>query len=122
MNRRSFISTLTVLLAKPMGLLELTNAVIPVTGEFVKRFTRYETVSCIHCQNVIAIVVAGCTREYQSKYTCTRCHGSVCTKCAKWMRDRGGQCPGPFIAKIEAAMRAGDGNLLRTHVHRYRYA
>ena len=103
-----------------MGLLQLENAVMPVDGRFVTRFMEYETVGCKHCRAVIAVLVKGCSRDYQSKYTCPRCCRSVCLKCAEWMRNNGGQCPGPFEARIEAAIKAGNGNLLRTHIYRYR--
>jgi hypothetical protein len=103
-----------------MGLLELTNAVHPVTGVFLKRFSKVETTNCEHCQSIIAIHHEGCSRDYQSKYTCARCCSSICTPCAKWMKEHGGQCPGPFRAKLEEALKHEDGSLLLTHIHKYR--
>lgn len=90
-----------------MGLLEMENAIVPVTGEFTKRFLRMETVKCAHCGAVIAVLKKGCTTEYQSKYTCGRCCGSICLFCAKQMQKNGGLC-NPLQMKIDYAMK-GNG-------------
>lgn len=103
-----------------MGLIELTNAIVPVTGEFTKKMLRMECVSCEHCQSVIAIFVQGCSRTYQSDRKCPRCDAIICKRCAVWMHEHQGQCPGPFKAKVEEALKQGNGHLLLTHIHRYR--
>lgn len=104
-----------------MGMIEMKDAIEPVNGKYVSRWQRYETIPCKHCQSVIAILVQGCSRDYQSQFTCVRCHGSICKHCAKIMHANRGVCPGPFVAKIEAAFKHSDGNWLRrSFIHKYR--
>ena len=84
--------------------------------------TELATVSCKHCQAVIAILSRGCTEivvssvdigraipvafdqgaSYTSRYGCSRC-GNICVACAKAMRATGGVCPGPWEARCEEA-------------------
>ena len=102
-------------------MLELTCAVHPVTGKFINERTRLETTHCEHCCCVIAIHVEGCSRDYQSKFTCGRCHGMICKLCAKAMHDNRGICPGPFVAAVEEAVKRNNGHLLSRGAFRYRY-
>lgn len=101
-----------------MGMLELENAVVPVTGKFITKRQRFETVSCVHCQAVIAVVHEGCSRTYQSDRRCNRCDGCICKWCEKQMHELKGECPGPVMAKIEYALKTGLWD--NHHVHRYR--
>lgn len=64
-----------------------------------------ETVSCKHCQKVIKILLKGCTKEVQTKFSCGRCRGPICRACAEIM-DLTGQCS-PVGAKVDEALRTG---------------
>lgn len=66
----------------------------------------FETISCPHCCQVRAIVMRGCTKEMKYNHWCPRCRKPICKGCAAVM-EKLGQCPGPFIARVEAEMAAG---------------
>lgn len=109
-----------------MGLLEITGAVVPIAlpqgPVFAKRWMKLETVSCKHCQKILAVYNTGCSRYYQSDRTCQRCDGFICKGCAEGMAKNGGECPGPFIAKVEEAIRTGQSlTAARIREFRYRY-
>jgi hypothetical protein len=109
-----------------MGMLEMTCAIHPVTGIFLKSTERCETTYCRHCGGVIAIHKEGCSTTYQSEYSCSRCRGvgnsgSICKECAAAMHATGGICPGPHIAAIEEAVKKMDGHYLSRGRYRYRY-
>ena len=89
-----------------MGMLELENAILPVDGRFVTKKMRFETVACGHCGGVIAVLLEGCSRTYQSKHTCGRCNNSVCRYCAEQMHRNQGAC-NPLMAKIEFCLKKG---------------
>lgn len=93
----------------------------PLAGVLTGK-TEVKTVSCMHCQAVIAILARGCTEvvtsnvdfgrafpvifdqgvSYTSRYGCSRC-GNICIACATQMRKSGGLCPGPWQARAELA-------------------
>lgn len=66
----------------------------------------WETISCPHCLAISAIVVRGRSKEVEYHNYCARCKKPVCQSCAKVM-EKLGNCPGPFIARVEAEMKAG---------------
>jgi len=66
----------------------------------------YETVSCPHCQTVRAITLKGCTKNIKFNHWCPRCRQPICKGCAAVMEQLG-QCPGPFIAKVDNANSKG---------------
>lgn len=68
------------------------------------RVTEFETISCPHCQQVKAVVLKGCTKNVPYHYYCPRCREPICKECAEYM-EKLGQCPGPFRAKIDEALR-----------------
>jgi hypothetical protein len=78
----------------------------------------YETVSCPHCQQVKAIVIQGCTKNIPYRYWCPRCREPICEGCAEAM-EKAGQCPGPFVAKAEEAMKRQTGGLADDFVYQY---
>ena len=79
----------------------------------------FDTVSCAHCQSLIALLrrskqtlilsnmdvgraslaAQHFQHEYTGKHQCRRCRKNICRACA-----RGGKCT-PFIAKIENAVK-----------------
>jgi len=85
-----------------MGLLICGNYGVDKTQE-------YETVSCPHCQQVKAITIKGFTKNIPYHHWCPRCRQPICLECAQAMQ-RLGQCPGPFVAKIEHANAVGEWN------------
>lgn len=60
----------------------------------------YDCVSCPHCQAVIAILLKGKTKDYESPYRCNRCKSPICKFCGE---HRSGQCT-PFKAIIDRAL------------------
>lgn len=92
-----------------MGLLEITNAVNPVTGEFTTDRQLVETYACVHCSAPIPVWKTGCTLHSTSTMGCHRCNGPLCGHCAEFMTKNKGVCPGPITAKIEEAVRSGKG-------------
>lgn len=77
----------------------------------------FETISCPHCQQVAAIHKKGCSKSVKFNNWCGRCCKPICRGCAAIMQKLG-NCPGPFIAIVEASMQAGRN--LPDHVHQYR--
>ncbi len=72
-----------------------------------KVLTRH-TVSCCHCQKVIAIVegpLEGCFEFFREGRMCRRCNKALCQACAVQMRTTG-LC-NPFEAKLEEALKTG---------------
>lgn len=108
-----------------MGLLQIDNRFAANLPGLPKGMTELETVSCSHCQGVIAILARHKNRynlssidvgraipkaheagdDYVGRHRCTRCHANVCRRCALAMRKNGGVCPGPFIAQIETSIK-----------------
>ena len=88
------------------------------------RKIEYDTVACAHCNGVIAILSRGLNKfilssidvavattkaheagqHFVANCRCSRCHSNICRRCSMWMEQHGGTCPGPFKAKVEAAM------------------
>ncbi len=94
-----------------MGVLILDDG----AGKVMER----HTVSCCHCQKVIAIVEA----ELESKFEyfregrmCRRCHKAMCQACAVQMR-RTGLCR-PFMSVVDNMLKTGVWN--ENHVHTYK--
>lgn len=92
----------------------------------------FDTLACKHCGRTIARLVrvagnasathhlanidigraAPVIHELDSKTdakpTCAKCGGAyICRICAALMETKGGECPGPFEARIEKAMTTG---------------
>ena len=83
----------------------------------LRTLNEMETRSCKHCQKVIRVVLRGCTKLPESPYRCTRCHSAICKECAGIM-EKIGQCPGPFLARVEAELRKGQR--MDDFMHAYR--
>lgn len=108
-----------------MGLLTIDNRFATNLPGLPKGMVEMETVSCAHCQGVIAILAhhrqhfslssidvgravpkahqAG--DDYVGKHRCSRCDKNVCRRCALEMKQAGGACPGPFMARLETAIK-----------------
>lgn len=90
----------------------------------------FDTLACKHCGRIIArlIRVAGnqihhlanidigraapviqdLGGDIDAKPTCAQCGGAfICRICAGLMEAKGGDCPGPFEARIENALQTG---------------
>lgn len=107
-----------------MGLLTIDNRFAANLPGLPKGLVEMETVSCAHCQGVIAILAhhrqhfvlssidvaravpkaSQAGDDYVGKHRCTRCHANVCRVCAMNMKQAGGVCPGPFMARLEKAV------------------
>ncbi len=124
----------------PIGVLELDHrAGTGLDGKQGKLET-LATFRCAHCDRIIAIAkvandsiplanvniglalhfgVRNISLDYTHKHTCRRCGGKgICRVCAAQMELNGGQCPGPWEAKVDHSRNNGlplDYN----HVHNY---
>lgn len=68
-----------------------------------------ETVSCPHCQQQKGICHKGLAKKMPYAAYCNKCRKPICKECAKFMQELG-QCPGPFIAKVEESIKRGEWN------------
>lgn len=65
----------------------------------------YSCVVCKHCGGVIAILLKGCSKHYNTKFSCPRCRGPICRRCGG-IFERTGLC-NPIKARIEHAIKFG---------------
>lgn len=81
------------------------------------KVTEFETLSCAHCQAVVAILRGVGVRLYEHHRQCPRCKAPVCRACDERMAALGA-CPGPVAARVEHALRTGRWD--ESFVHDYR--
>jgi ribosomal protein S14 len=118
-----------------MGFLSIDHSGYDANPGHKHGLMEFDTAQCIHCQKVIVVVKRGCntfacsgdtyleaqhahefSESYVHHYRCRKCDGNICRDCAREMA-RKGECPGPFIARLEA--RLGKGRLDELN-YRYR--
>ena len=106
------------------GYLLIDNSNAPPLPGLPNTKVEYEAKGCGHCGACIAVLRRGCNtfhlssidvaratvrapeagEKYVGKFRCRRCDKNVCRRCAMWMTEHGGTCPGPFRARVEAAI------------------
>src|SRR5262252_6172316 len=73
------------------------------TGTKDGMLEEWDTIGCVHCNAVIKIIISGCTRNYDTRFSCLRCRKPICRLCAEAMAVTH-QCPGPVRVQVERAL------------------